>query len=545
MAMHGQHVAAFVCEADPDHRRPLDWFLGSAAALCNLTRLEVAQRDSLALLAPVLDQLPQLQHLAAHAGLTEQRVGYGAKKMAHLGPPITRLITRHAGSFTKGGRSWEYPPDLQRLCPQLLHLQLTLEPGHHSVYVDSNLDYLLPEGLQQLTLINTGGYPGEDHVRACRVWLSPKDLRLGHHPALQQLLLHDVRLSEHEGDLEYLLKGGSTCDECDLWEELDEGEVYERPPLQLCVHLSHTTAEDRATLRQLAPVLTECKVPSMADVSVLSDCAPLTRLEVSWGPVHEAADTLAALTGLVELDLGECGRLAAAVEQAASMPALRSLSVQGSMSKPAALSSSLACCTQLTSLGLLLSDLPAEWEDSDGSESADESEDEYGYLYQPRVRPALDTAPVVSSLQQLTGLRCLTVPAMLLGTGAWLVPLTALARLRVQLPNLVPIPLGFEQQEPDFELLCQNNKAEARRLLGRVPVWPTTLQHVVFQVASPPPDWDAMEVRPCCWEHSIAGPGSRQLKVWLELPGGAAQGWPRPFQPWPHLRGVWELQAVS
>jgi hypothetical protein len=560
MSTHGHHVGALVYEADPDQRLPLDWFLGSAAALCNLVRLEVAQQDSLALLALVLDQLPQLQYLAAHVGLTKQRVGYGGKSFCHLGPPYTGPS---AGSFLTGNKYWGNPAELGRLCPQLVHLHLTLDPDRCDVSVDFQLGYMLPKGLQQLTLVNAGaGQAGKDPVYACHVWLSPRYLQLGHHPALQQLVLHDVRLPEDE--LEYMLTGGSTTEECSEWEELGEGEepeVYERPPLQLGVRLSDTLAGDKATLLQLAPLLTDLQVPSMADVQPLTHQALLTRLVLSGGPAGGTAHTLAALTGLRELDLGQCNGsdLAAAVEQVAGMPALRSLFVKGSTQDPAALSSSLGQCTQLTRLGLLSKVRSEDNYDSDSVEDSDYSEDSSDADDADQLPAQVNTGPLVLALQQLTGLRCLTVHPQLLQheAGTWLGSLTALTRLCVQLPDYFSVQPRYPKAQPDRGVwgevlddtrpegawLGQRSEAEARSLLQQVQAWPASLQCVVFWIAPMSYKWRHTLICPKTWEHSIGGRAQGSIQVWLELPGEAAQGWPRPFQPCPHLQGVWELQA--
>jgi hypothetical protein len=67
METHGGAVQVLVVSAEGMAPPQQTWFTTAAAAasLGNLRRLEVDQSDSLFMLAPVLGQLPQLQHLAA------------------------------------------------------------------------------------------------------------------------------------------------------------------------------------------------------------------------------------------------------------------------------------------------------------------------------------------------------------------------------------------------------------------------------------------------------------------------------------------------
>jgi hypothetical protein len=545
MSMHGQHVGTLVIGASPASAKLLS-LRSAAAALSNLTRLEVAQRDSLALLDHVMHQLPQLRHLAAHVGLMQRRYQSGMLK---------GTLVKDSGMFCIRNRPWKVLPELDGLCPQLEHLQLTLEAIEgSSIYVDDDLDRMLPRGLQQLTLINTGRSYGED---ARPMWLRPTALQLGRFSALQQLALHDIRVTAD--GVEYLLKGG----DMDM-EGADQGEkleVSKRPLLQLQLYLSYYRTGDESTLLQLAPLLTDLQVLRMADVQSLSDLAPLTRLVLYVGPGGRAADALAALTGLRELDLGQCNGsdLAAAVEQAAGMPALRSLSVKGSTQDPAALSSSLGQCTQLTRLGLLSKVRSEDNYDSDSAEDSDFSEDSSDADDADQLPAQVNTGPLVLALQQLTGLRCLTVHPQLLEheAGVWLGSLTALTRLCVQLPDYFPVQPRYPPAQPDPDVwreapegarpegawLGQRNEAEARSLLQWVQVWPASLQCVVFWMAPVSYKWRHTLICPKTWEHSIGGRAQRSIQVWLELPGEAADGWSRPFRPCLHLQGVWGLSS--
>jgi hypothetical protein len=395
--------------------------------------------------------------------------------------------------------------------------------------VDERLAQMLPCGLQQLTLVHKQPVDvgDEDVLQADSVWLHPSSVQ--GLTALQTLALYDVRV----------LDSSVGC----LLQNLEALQ-------QLRVCTTHTAQDkqgDEGTLLQLAPLLTDLQVHNMADVLPVNH-APLTRLVWSKELLSAEAPALGSLTGLRELDLGDWDgdfpHVAAVVEQAAGMPALHSLCVRGFTGEPAAVSSSLDMCTQLTSLALLMEFCI---KDSDESESADESQESH----ESEVLQQVNMGPLAFMLQQLTGLRCLTVYSQLQEWegAAWLAPLSALTCLCVQLPDFSPEQPGngqgvdFQVVRPDGEWLGQRNQAEAKGLLGQVRKWPSSLQCVVFCIAALPPTWGDVMLPPRCWEHPTAGHGSRQLKVWLELPSGAAQGWPRPFWPCPHLQGVCELQG--
>jgi hypothetical protein len=520
MSMYGQHLGVLVAGPIQPGPEQLDWLPGPAAALRCLTRLEVVQRDSLALLAPVLGQLPQLQHLAARVGLTWCDDSDSASDMSGMidkGVFCHHVWQQKTDRWAHGPSHWEPIPNFQQLCPQLVRLHLTLEPECEDLEVDSRLHRLLPTGLQQLSLSNADD---------CEMWLGSSMLRLEHHTALQQLVLSGVQLTQHE----------AAC-------LLERVRKYQRPGQQLQVHVCDTSISSGA-LQQLAPLLTDLHTYDATDVQLVAGLAPLTRLAVDdsgENVIAGVAHVVSSLTGLQELVLEGGNWDWSYMWQVVRMPTLRSLTIQSRDQPPEYLGSDLEACTQLTALELLLP-LPAEpWGSDDEDESSDE--ESYGQNWVP-------------ALQGLTALQCLTVPAEAVPwrQGAWLAELTSLSRLSVNLPDFYQ-HCGLLKAGPDGTIrgvsptvaeVVQCNRRNVRRLLGRVREWPASLEFVVFWMAPLGPTHcggDAM-VPPMCWEHTTAGPVSRQLKVWLELPAcGAAQGWPRPFQPCPHLRGVWELQA--
>lgn len=104
MSLHGHQVGALVIGANPSTAVPgYGWLVESAAALRRLTRLEVSHKDSLALLAPVLGQLTQLQCLAVDIELMLTREPSD-------GPGDGSLIPR----FSVAQQPWEELPDMQQ-----------------------------------------------------------------------------------------------------------------------------------------------------------------------------------------------------------------------------------------------------------------------------------------------------------------------------------------------------------------------------------------------------------------------------------------------
>lgn len=145
MALYGQHVKDLVVTGSLHQAATLDWLLQPAPTLTRLQRLEVHQKHSLALLAPVLGQLPELQHLAAHVGFTWWLSG--SKQLAGkvaFGAPF--FANQH-------DLPWEDLPNLQQLCPRLVNLELTLYADQWDFeMVHEQLSCLLPAGLHQLAI---------------------------------------------------------------------------------------------------------------------------------------------------------------------------------------------------------------------------------------------------------------------------------------------------------------------------------------------------------------------------------------------------------
>jgi hypothetical protein len=285
---------------------------------------------------------------------------------------------------------------------------------------------------------------------------------------------------------------------------------------QLCVGgLTLSPGDNRNGVLQLAPKVKGYELMRNGHVSGLTDLVGLTRLVVTFsGDVPAGmADALAALTGLQHLSLkGAGGSLPAAVQLAAEVSTLRHLQLDGGRDlMPTALSASLGECTQLTSMVLM----------GEKFENA------------------------LPGLQQLSGLRSLTVPAELLGeeAGAWLVPLTALIRLGVALRDEMGLVMGMAMFGPPTAGPPVEAAAEPRSMalvqqhLSGVEVWPASLQHVVFVV-----EGTDINPKPRCWRFGPSATSSAVFTVWVEQQLGSAPGWARPFRPCPHLPGVWELQ---
>jgi hypothetical protein len=180
MAAHGQQAESLVLRASIQQQPlPLDLFSMAAPSLSSLTWLEVDQRHSLVLLAPVLGQLPQLKHLAAEVDLWD------------VGSPRDSPILHYdfdgpsAGMFYNHlGEEWVGLPDMQLLCPQLVHFVLRVNALCIRVMMDERLPQLLPTRLQQLTLAaewDSG------------VYLEAHSLQ--HLAALQRLALDGVEMS--------------------------------------------------------------------------------------------------------------------------------------------------------------------------------------------------------------------------------------------------------------------------------------------------------------------------------------------------------------
>jgi hypothetical protein len=393
-----------------------------------------------------------------------------------------------AGCFMNHkGECWVEVPDLEQLCPHLINFHLTVDPqsvGNHYLTVEQRLSRLLPARLQQLTLVGSYG-------------TAVSAPSLAHLSAVQQLTLHEITVNgQGAGLLAQSLKG------------LQQVRVG---------NPSGAQAIDNMTLR-LAPKVTEYEVFVCQGVGfgVLFQLPGLTRLALNFAmraPPEGIADAVAQLTGLQELSV--CGfaddGVGSVVQQAAGMSKLRRLQLDLYEWRSAAVASSLGQCTQLTSLRLVL------W----GSAA----------VSQP--------PKYVSALQQLTGLRCLTVdaPLLLAQAGAWLAPLSNLTRLvaKVMRPaDLGAVCPGFDDgwSHPATRLVPV--------LFDKVRTWPAGLHTIVLLGGARMSGYEASSLV----EHPAGGSGAG-ITVWLAVDWGdrSAQGPARSFRPAPHLRHVWELQG--
>jgi hypothetical protein len=263
----------------------------------------------------------------------------------------------------------------------------------------------------------------------------------------------------------------------------------------------------------LAPMVIEIQAPSHS-VAELAPFQDLTRLVLLERVPEGTAEAIAELTGLQELGLPVLGSsTAAVVQQVAGMAQLRSLQLEGvAPHRPATLCAALAQCTQLTSLMLDL--------DKEG---------------------AAGVRPWLAALQQLTGLRRLSVPTTLLSRrrGSWLAVLRQLTHLRLRVWQQDFNKWQLPPRSPDLEVRSWAPGVIEQALLQQVPEWPATLQQVEVWVPV-----HLLQVKPAGWQFTAARPAGLQFSVWLEQQdSGTARGWERPFRPCPHLPGVWELQG--
>jgi hypothetical protein len=485
LSMYGQHVAVLVIQEDPEYM--LGWPLSAASALHRLQRLEVSETldaSNLEHLALALQQVPQLQHLAV------------TLEMNHL-------QSQDHGVFLVSA-------DLRALCPQLTSLALTIHAEGPGMRMDPAVSQLFSRGLQQLTVVD-----------AERRWHGPVlcASSLAHLSALRQLTLDGVQLE---------LEEAGEAEEED-WEEAEDSEEAAQQELERTqqqqqaaraaalaqqlgalqqlrlYHLRLDLQEDAADLVALAPYLVEYEVGvTCQDVSILSSCVHLTRLVLYGDKPQGLKEALASLTGLQELGMqADMGRsTAVALQQAASMPNLRSLQLVGCCTANVALAFAVWQCTQLTSLVLFV-----------------------GGLFNP------DADPWVATLQQLKGLRCLSLPEARLKyeRGSWLSHLTALTCLCVELSR------------GSRDVSREGYQAKAQQLIAGVEQqWPAQLRQVMFWVD---PRGGRYSFQPMVWQFTPPAPGSAAVTAWLEEPDGSAAGWSRPLRPCPHLPGVWELQG--
>jgi hypothetical protein len=398
-----------------------------------------------------------------------------------------------SGSPSSCEDGWEDPPLLQQLCPQLTSLDLTLQVCDQKPSVLPDLSWLLSPGLQQLTLI--------DKYSAMQSSVELYASSLGHLSALRQLTLEGVVLRADDWDV---AESQGT----------DEQEVQGLGALQeLRVYHPHSDVERDPDLVHLAHKLVdyEVQVGFRDEVGVLTSYVHLTRLVLTGSLPAEAAAVLPALTALQELGL-QCysqPSVVDVVQQVAGMAQLRSLQLQGCVEEVAEVTSCLAHCTQLTSLGLLVTALD-----------------------EPAGEP-----PYIGALQQLTGLRRLTVYGQLLlcQQGSWLAALSQLTCLYVRQSGEEAIPaeiraLGEWAMQP----------AIAGWFLEQVQPWPAQLQQVMFELEH---YFGDASIIPQRWQFAAA-PGGAQVTVWLEEWDLSARPWARPLLPCPHLPGVWELQGL-
>jgi hypothetical protein len=283
-------------------------------------------------------------------------------------------------------------------------------------------------------------------------------------------------------------------------------------------------------LQQLASKVVEYNAYPEDWAAAATQLGQLTRLEFMvhgafWGGGGDPC-VLAAVSGLQELRLsGNWAGSSLAVElvqQAAGMAQLRRLRLDGHGAAGAELSACLAQCTQLTSLVLLL-----------------------------RGDQRYADCPWSTAVCHLTGLRHSMVPAEVLQqeAGAWLVPLGALTCLCVELQSWESLHpreehMAFYADEQQQRQWMEAQYRTAQQLLQQVQVWPASLQQVVFGFSGA----GDVQVMPSRWQHtpSRSGASSQQIAVWLEedyMCGQLVQHWARPFNPCPHLPGVWELQG--
>jgi hypothetical protein len=480
LSQHGQHASVLVLGGSTLGNSsawtgpPALLIKTAATALSSLAWLEIGCEDSLAMVAPVLGQLPQLQHLAAHVGLDG---------------------TRSPARFTDDhGMFWEDLPDLQQLCPQLVSFQLVLDPYDHGMWMDDRLPKLLPAGLQRLALVSEPAV--ED------IMLSASSLT--HLSALQQLTLRAVGVD----------KEGA----CALVHHLTALQ-------QLRVSNIYAQVGPNNPVSQLASKVTGYELCPCYESDTL-----LPGLVCTWDHGERlpegTAKLLGDLTGLQELSLHGFAdkRMRRAVQQAAGMPTLRGLQLVVADQGPAELGASLGQCTQLTSLQLLV------------------------------ISPVdlANQGVYVSALQQLTGLRCLTVHAPLLAQPEpWLAALTNLTRLHVTLHDdeqVQAVYRGARSLSRGWGQVTRYSAAYdiATVLLQRVCAWPSSLRQVVVLVDRAPGSRNFNDqFGPLSWVLKSAAADGAQIKVWLEWCDGSGQGWSRPWEPAPHLPGVWVMPGRS
>jgi hypothetical protein len=480
MAPHGQHVDA-VSLVGSLEQATQDWvcvqFCGAASSLSRLKRLEMTQAQSLALLVPVLEQMPQLQHLAA------------CMSASWLDPDALgeERDEWHVMCRWGGVQPWLKVPDLQRMCPNLITLHLTLNRVGSVGMVGTQLSHLLPAGLQELTVTA--------QLEQRTPHLQPSSLL--HLSALRRLQLNDVCVAGEGADalVQQLMAMSELSISC-KWERYREDSVM----LQL---VSKVTSYEVYDLPQ----------PRTGVLPLLSHVTNLCLNARGDPPLAAITDALAAMTGLQELGISQCGDgdMAAVAHVAAGMPKLRCLHLTGSVGCAAELSSGLALCTQLDTL-----DLGTTAADREGS---------------------------LSVLPPLVGLSSLGVFSNVVehGGGACLAPLTGLTQLIVMLPYADKQP--WSCNEPPYaegEQTPQDRQWDmAQGVMQRISsiwqVWPAGLRRVCLLVPHHPP-WYRLE--PQRWEILPEAPSGMRVTVNLAQ---SSVAFSPSFQACPHLPGVWEM----
>jgi hypothetical protein len=260
--------------------------------------LEVEQQHSLVRLAPVLGQLPQLQHLAVQVSMVSRKALEGS------------LVTVLEGVFTDEDEDpLKTVPDLGQLCPQLTQLRLIIRPDSHLSTgwpLDGRLPRLLPGRLQQLALISS---PSPSQV---------VPTSLSHLNALQQLTLHGVQVVGPGGDV--------FSSQLDALQELR----LECPPeMPFVLQVASQVKAYRSLYARAV------NIAAMGQLTSLQ-WHVLEGWGASEGPPENIVAALGALTGLRELELtgvdGSMGSLV--LRSVAGMAQLRSLQLGGSAELP-------------------------------------------------------------------------------------------------------------------------------------------------------------------------------------------------------------------
>lgn len=271
-----------------------------------LTRLEVEGRDSLVNLAPLLVQLPKLQHLKACISLEQEQLD---------GPGVC-----HAGDDNPQARALPVVPVLQELCPQLCALHLVMDS--HSTRMDPRLPQLLPCGLQQLRLDVAAPFVlGHPLPPMDPAWLASCS-------RLQRLTLQGVHI-----DQAFTIASKPSIHLVDA--EFDSEEVLLRMQGRLVQLLARTEPFD----------LSPSALGQLTALTALTLC----NMDRNTTPiVHYDLTRLTALRHLEVRLIWDSNQLPMLLQQLAGMPQLRSLRLDGR--HPHAAIAGMTALTQLTGL---------------------------------------------------------------------------------------------------------------------------------------------------------------------------------------------------